>query len=118
MVVLSRDVGAFHFDINALETWLGEPPAAGGTARQTSATVSTSRTLDDRWSLTAELYSIGPSPAGPRVVSNLWCAGYRVSPRLVLDGGVDVGLSHGAQKISAFAGLTVGLARFRHPAVP
>ena len=118
MVVFSRDFGAFHVDLNALETWLGEPrTAGGGTARQTSATISVSRTLDDRWSLTAELYSIGPSPAADRVVSNLWCAGYRVSSRLVLDGGIDVGLSHGAQKISMFAGLTIGLARFRHPAV-
>jgi len=117
MVIFSRDIAAFHVDINALETWLGEPPATGGgTARQTSATVSVSRTLDARWSVTAELYTIGPSPAGARVVSNLWCAAYKVSPRLVLDGGVDVGLSHGAQKISLFAGLTVGVARFRHPA--
>src|SRR5262249_23616593 len=92
MLVFSRDFGAFHVDVTAVETGLGEPrTAGGGTARQTSATVSGSRTLDERWSLTAELYTIGPSPAGPRVVSNLWCAGYKVSSRLVLDGGVDVG---------------------------
>jgi hypothetical protein len=119
MVVLSRDIGAFHVDVNALETWLGQAPVTGGgTTRQTSATVAASRTLDSRWSVTFEVYTIGPSPAGARVVSNLWCAGYKVSPRLVLDGGVDVGLSHAAQKIAAFAGLTVGLARFRHPAAP
>ena len=35
--------------------------------------------------------------------------------RLVLDAGLDVGLSHGAQKLSLFAGLTVGMFRVRRP---
>ena len=74
-----------------------------------------SRTLDEQWSLTGEVYWIGASSENPLIVSNLWALGYKVSPRLVLDAGLDVGISHGAQKLSLFAGLTVGMFRLRRP---
>jgi hypothetical protein len=119
MLILSRDLGAFHVDANLLETWLGLPPAAGGgTARQTAGTVSITRTLDEQWSLTGELYSLEATPQNPFILSNLWAVAYKVSPSLVLDGGFDLGLSHGAQRVSLFAGLTLGVGRFRHVAGP
>lgn len=116
MLLVSRDLGPYHVDANAIATWLGLPTSAGGGhERQPAATVCVSRTLSAHWSLTAEVYTIGATSLNPRIVSNLWAVGYKVSPRLVLDAGADVGLSHGAQKISLFTGLTVGVARFRHP---
>jgi hypothetical protein len=116
MLLFSRDLGPYHVDVNAIETWLGVPEAVGGGhERQTAGTVCASRSLGKRWSATGELYTIGPSFQNARIVSNLWAVGYKVSPRLVLDAGLDVGLSHGAQKVSFFTGLTVGVARFRHP---
>ena len=115
MVLFSRDLGAYHLDVNVLETWQGQPAAAGGgSERQPAATVCLGRTLDPHWSLTSEVYAIGSTVQSQSVVSNLWAFGYKVSPSLVLDGGVDVGLSHGAQRVSFFAGLTTGLFRFRH----
>jgi hypothetical protein len=117
MLLFSRDLGPYHVDVNAIETWLGVPtPAGGGHERQAAGTVCVSRTLDTHWSFTSELYTIGATSQNPRIISNLWAAGYKVSSRLVLDAGADVGVSHGAQKISFFAGLTAGLGRFRHPA--
>jgi hypothetical protein len=114
MLLLSRDLGPFHADGNVLATWLGRPAVeGGGTAFQPAATISVSRTLDERWSVTGELYWIGGTTENARILSNLWAAGYKLSPRLVLDGGFDAGLSHGAQKLSLFAGLTVGVGRFR-----
>jgi hypothetical protein len=119
LLLFSRDLGAFHADLNLLSTWLGVPPAqGGGTDLQPAGTLSLSRTLSDQWSLTAEVYSIGATSQGPSVVSNLWALGYKVSGGLILDAGVDVGLSHGAQKLSIFAGLTTGLFRFRPAGVP
>ena len=115
MLLFSRDFGPYHVDVNAIETWLGVPAeAGGGHERQPAGTVCVSRTLNKRWSLTGEVYTIGATSQNPRIVSNLWAAGYKVSSRLVLDAGADVGLSHGAQKISFFAGFTAGLGRFRH----
>ena len=116
MLLLSRDLGAFHADANLLATRLGRPVAeGGGAAFQPAATLSVSRTLAEQWSLTGEVYWIGATSENPLVVSNLWAVGFKVSPRLVLDAGLDVGLSHGAQKLSLFTGLTVGMFRLRRP---
>jgi hypothetical protein len=114
ILLFSRDMGPYHLDVNLLETWLGRlSQDGGGRVRQPAATASLSRTLTDTWSLTSEVYTIGGTELNPRIVSNLWAIGYKVSSRLVLDAGVDVGLTQGAQKVTFMAGLTVGLARFR-----
>jgi hypothetical protein len=113
MALFSRDLGPYHADVNILVTWLGQ--AEGRTERQPAGTLSVSRTLSEQWSLTGELYWIGASAGNETLVSNLWCVGRKVSSRLVLDAGLDVGLSHGSQRVSFFAGLTYGLGRFRHP---
>jgi hypothetical protein len=113
-LIFSKDAGPFHVDVNLLETWIGlTPDAGGGRARQTAVTVSITRNLSDQWSITGELYAIQATPVNDHIVSNLWCVAYKVSKRLVLDAGVDVGLSHGAPRYTVFTGLTVGLARFR-----
>jgi len=117
MLLFSRDFGAFHADLNFLATWLNhEAPRFRGSLP--AGSLSVSRALDERWSLTGEIYSIGGPSGSDAIISNLWAVGYKVSTRLVLDGGVDIGLSHAAPKISVFAGLTVGMARFRHPGRP
>lgn len=114
VLLFSRDMGPHHLDVNLLETWLGRGPQdGGGRVRQPAATASLSRALTEAWSLTGEVYAIGGTELNPRVVSNLWALGYKVSSRLVLDVGLDLGLTRGAQKVSLFAGLTIGLARFR-----
>ena len=116
MLILSQDIGSFHADLNGLETWLGE--GHGRDERQASGAISVSRTLNSRWSITAEIYSLASTSSSPLIVSSLWCAALKLSPNLVLDGGVDVGLSHGAQEVSVFAGFTRRLFRFRHPDKP
>jgi len=116
MLLLSRDLGPFHADANLLATRLGQPAAdGGGSVFQPAATLSVSRTLDEQWSLTAEVYWIGATSENPLILSNLWALAFKVSPRLVLDAGLDAGISHGAQKLSLFAGLTVGMFRVRPP---
>ena len=115
ILLFSRDLGLYHVDVNALESWLGRPPGTGGgRVRQPAATVCLNRSLSDAWSLTGELYTIGGTELNPRIVSNLWAFGYKVSPACVLDGGVDIGLTRGAPVRTVFAGLTVALGRFRH----
>lgn len=112
----SRDAGPYHIDVNLLESWIGlTPDLGGGRATQTAGTVSITRNLTDAWSITGELYAIQATPVNERIVSNLWALGYKVSKRLVLDAGVDVGLTQGAPRYTVFAGLTVGLGWFRKP---
>jgi len=103
--------------LNFLNIWLGRK-APLSRESQPAGTLSVSRALGGPWSITGEIYSIGGVSGSGPWVSNLWAVGYKVSPRLVLDGGIDVGLSHAAPEISVFAGLTVGVARFRHPGAP
>jgi hypothetical protein len=114
MLLLSRDMGAFHVDVNALTVWLGRP-AHEGTDAQPASAVSVSRSLGQHWSVTGEIYSIGRTSQNAFILSTLWAVGRKVSTRLVLDAGIDAGLSHGAPSISFFSGLTYGVCRFRHP---
>ncbi|WLT30546.1 hypothetical protein [Geothrix sp. PMB-07] len=112
-LLFSRDAGPYHVDVNLLESWIGQgADAGGGRVRQAAGTVSITRNLSDVWSLTGELYAIQGTAVNERIVSNLWCVAYKVSKRLVLDGGIDVGLTQGAPRYTLFAGLTVGLGRF------
>ena len=113
---LSRDFGDDHVDVNFLHTWLGLPRSAGGgRAHQPAVTLSVSHKLGGAWSCGGEVYGIGGTALGARVVSNLWYVAYQPSTRLVLDAGTDVGLTRGAQRYSLFAGLTWGIGRFRRP---
>ncbi len=116
MLVLSRDIGPFHLDVNALNTWVGRTAEdGGGRIRQAAGTVSVSHGFMEKWSLTGELYAMSANSQSPRIVSNLWALAYKVSPRLVLDCAVDIGLTQGAQRYTIMAGLTVGIARFPRP---
>ncbi|MBI4913870.1 MAG: hypothetical protein HY823_14140 [Acidobacteria bacterium] len=115
-LLFSRDVGDCHADVNLLETWLGRGTGnPGGRVRQPAATLAVTRNLGPVWSITGEVYGMAGTVLNPRVVSNLWALACKVSHRLVLDCGVDAGLTRGAQRYSLFAGLTVGLARFPRP---
>jgi hypothetical protein len=115
-LIFSRDAGPYHIDVNLLESWIGlTPDLGGGRATQTAGTVSITRNLSDQWSVTGELYGLQATPLNDRILSNLWCVAYKVSKRLVVDGGVDIGLTHGAPRYTVFTGLTLGLGRFRKP---
>jgi hypothetical protein len=116
VLLFSRDLAGNHIDVNVLYSWLGKTPEeGGGRVHQPAGTVSVSRALSETWILGGELYGLGGTSLVPRVVSTLWYIGYKPSSRLVLDAGVDIGLSHGAQRYSVLAGLTYGIGYFRHP---
>jgi hypothetical protein len=116
VLLFSRDFAGNHFDINFLYSWLGRTPEeGGGRVQQPAGTISVSRAVSQTWSFGGELYGLGGTSLMPRVGSTLWYVGYKPSSRLVLDTGVDIGLSHGAQRYSVFAGLTYGIGYFRRP---
>ncbi len=115
-LLFSRDAGPYHIDVHLLESWIGlTPDLGGGHAPQTAGTVSITRNLNDRWSVSGELYGLQATPLNGGIVSTLWAVAYQVSKRLVLDAGVDVGLSQGAPRYTVVAGLTLGLGYFRKP---
>jgi hypothetical protein len=118
-VFFSRDVAGSHVDVNLLETWQGRPAAdGGGRSKVAAATLSVSHNLTETWSLGGELYGIGGSVVARRVVSTLWYAACKLSSRLVLDAGFEVGLSDGAPRYNLFAGVTWGIGRFTRRDTP
>lgn len=112
-ILVSKDFGDLHTDLNFLETWAGQP--GGGHARQPAAALAFGYKLRGPWSLGAELYAIGASAAGPRTLSTLWNLAFQVSSRLVLDAGVDRGLNRDAPRWNRFVGLTWGAGHFLRP---
>lgn len=127
-LLMSKDFGDLHADLNVLETWAGRAgggraeggragggQTGGGHARQPAAALAFGYRLRGPWSLGAELYAIGASAAGPRTVSTLWNLACQVSSRLVLDAGVDRGLNRDAPRWNRFVGLTWGVGRFLRP---
>ena len=108
MAILSKSTEHYHLDTNILVNYLGTDT---GVVRQPAATISLTRTLTPKWTVTSEVYAIGGTRLGEHIVSNLWCVAYSVSKRLVLDTGVDMGLTHGAPRYSILVGLTYGIAR-------
>ncbi len=111
VALASKDFGSLHADFNLLESWVGQP--GGPRIRQPAAALALGHPIRGPWSLGAELYAIGASAAGPRVLSTLWNVAYQVSSRLVLDAGFDRGLNAEAPRWNLFVGLTYGLGRFR-----
>lgn len=109
-ILLSKDFGALHADLNVLETWVGQPGA--GRLRQPAAALAFTHPLAGPWSAGAEVYVISGGEAGPRDLATLWNVAYQVSPRLVLDAGFDHGLNHEAPRWNYFVGLTWGVGRF------
>jgi Putative MetA-pathway of phenol degradation len=110
MIFSSDFATGFHADINLLITRLN---TGNGTATQYAQAVSLSKTVTDSWSCGSEVYTLGPTRLAGRSYSNLYYIAYKLNPRLVLDIGTDIGLNKNAQKYSIFAGITIGIHRFK-----
>lgn len=104
-LIFSQDWDKLHMDLNALRTRLG------GYGVQTAKAASFSFAITNRLGIGSEVYQISRTELNPSVVSNLYSITYRASKTLVIDGGIDVGLSKGSQKYSLMLGFTKNLGR-------
>jgi len=106
----SKDVRKVHFDFNVIELLAGRPTASG-TDHNTGLALSSAIPLIKHWGLVLEGYGYSAlNSANPAFASALVGATYQVSPRFVLDGGLDVGVTHDAPKKRAFVGVTYAVA--------
>ena len=108
-LIYSVDRLGNRFDFNLNGTRIGAIGEGEG-RYQYGWAVSTSRALDDQWSIFAEL-SGAYRRATPAYTQFLAGASYNVSKRVVVDAGLARGLSSSAQDWTAFAGITVLTAR-------
>ncbi len=106
----SKDIRGVHLDYNTSYFWIGRE-GVPGVDRNVQLNLAFSHPLYRSLGLTGELYGdTRLNPATPGFASTLWALTYTLTPRLVLDGGIDVGLTSGAPRKRVFAGVTYSIA--------
>lgn len=105
----SKDVAKIHFDFNASEFWIG---SANGSDRNQQFNLAFSRAIRGPLQFTGEFYGdTRLNGATPGFASSLWALTYTVTPRFVVDGGFEAGLTSGGPHRHLFFGLTYAIAR-------
>lgn len=106
----SENIAHFNLDFNATQFLLGRPNAVGFDENQQLA-LAFSRTIHGGLQFVGEFYGQTElNMTTPGFASSLWAITYTVVPRLVIDGGFEVGLSSGGPHRHAFVGATYSIA--------
>ncbi len=104
----SKDIHAIHFDFNATEFLIGQP---GGFNENQQLNLAFSRFIHDGLQFTGEFYGdTRLNQAAPGFASSLWALTYTIIPRLVVDGGYELGITSAGPHRHAFVGVTYSFA--------
>jgi len=104
-LLVSKDVGRFHLDFNAIPTLIGRQ--AGGFDHNVGFALATTLPVTRRLSVVAEPYGYSAqNSTTPGLASVMFGTTYQANPRLVLDTGVDAGVTHGAPQKRVYVGVT------------
>jgi hypothetical protein len=117
-LLLSKDFGAHHVDINGIAGWLGRPESAGFDRNYFTA-VSYCHPLRGKFALTAEIASFTRTNAEtPASLLLLQALSYSPSPRVVWDAGCYEAARGNFPRVTCFAGVTYAVVdlyrHFRH----
>jgi hypothetical protein len=105
----SESVAHFNFDFNVTEFLVGQPTASGFDTNQQLA-LAFSHAMHGKIQFAGEFYGDTQlNPTTPGFASSLWALTYTIVPRLVIDGGYEVGLTSGGPHRHAFLGLTYSI---------
>jgi hypothetical protein len=105
----SKDVRKIHFDFNASEFLIGRS-GANGFDKEQQLNLAFSRRIRGALQFTGEFYGdTRVNRTTPGFVSSLWALTYGITPRLVVDGGFEFGLTHGGPHRHAFVGVTYAI---------
>jgi hypothetical protein len=111
----SKDIGKYHFDYNLGYLIAGHP--ARSYDRNYNLALAFSRALRGSLGITGEGYGQTKVDVSPAFASALLALTYGVTPRLVIDSGYDVGVTHGSPGNHFFVGFTYAIidlySRFR-----
>jgi hypothetical protein len=89
-------------------TWLGRRKEwGGGTARETSASLSISHPLNKDWSLGGKLGASSETSMSARTVSVAGSVSRRIASNCYVTAGVDCGLNRDAPEYTAFLGISL-----------
>jgi hypothetical protein len=105
-ILLSKDFGKHHVDFNEGVQFVGRP-GIGGFDRNYFTALSYAHPIKGKWAYTAELAGFSwTNAAAPATMTFLAAPTYRVSPRLVLDGGAYVAVYGNLPRVTYFFGVT------------
>ena len=106
----SENIAHFNFDFNFAQFLIGRPKASGFDQNQQLA-LAFSHTIRGGLQFVGEFYGQTQlNKTTPGFASSLWALTYTVIPRLVIDGGFEVGLTSGGPHRHAFFGATYSIA--------
>ena len=103
MLLVSDDLAGFHFDLNGMVTEQTDDVRLR--RAQFGQTISVSRSLG-KLTLAGELWHFTQPLTQGNAVGNLWAISRAVRPNLVLDAGLDRGLTSSSTQWEGFAGVT------------
>lgn len=103
MLLVSDDLGGFHFDINGMVT--EQTDDARLRRAQFGQTLSVSHSLV-QFTVAGELWHFTQPLTRGNAVGNLWALSRAVRPNLVIDAGLDRGLTSSSTQWEGFAGIT------------
>jgi hypothetical protein len=106
----SKDIAQFHFDFNVTQLLIGRANGSGFDKNQ-ELNLAFSHVIRGSLQFTGEFYGeTRLNQTAPGFASSLWALTYTVVPRLVIDGGFEVGLTSGGPHRHAFVGATYSIA--------
>ena len=107
----SKDILGTHFDFNVAYYFFGRP-SGGGTDQNAQMNFTFSHTIYKKLQLQGEFYgNMFFNNSTPAFADGLWALTYSVTPRLVIDSGIDHALSSGAPfHRRYFVGVTYSIA--------
>jgi hypothetical protein len=118
----SKDIAHFHVDFNATRFLIGREnkPAFDQTTFDQPAfdqndqfNLAFSHAIRGQLQFTGEFYgSTQLNRDTPSFISSLWALTYTITPRLVIDGGFESGLTPNGPHRHAFAGVTYSIVNF------
>jgi hypothetical protein len=110
VLLLSKDYGKHHLDLNQGLTLMGRPIVSGFAVSSFTA-LTWSYPLTDRVGIAAELSGESATDYDDATLATLAAVTYAVKPRLVLDAAVSVGLLGNLPDATVMAGLTYSVGR-------
>ena len=106
----SKDVLGTHFDFNQTYFLIGRQSSPGFDGNW-QLNMAFSHPIVGHLQFTGEFYGMTElNSSQPAFASGLWALTYAITPRLVVDGGMDTGLTNGAPQKRIFAGVTYSIA--------
>jgi len=110
----SEKIAHFNLDFNLSHFLIGRPHGSGFEQNELLA-LAFSHAIHGGLQFAGEFYGETQlNRTTPGFASSLWALTYTVAPRLVIDGGFEVGLTSGGPHRHAFVGATYAIANFYH----